>query len=234
MGKEIIEVLDILLKWFVLRFCESNTSCLLKVLEFLPELFNTLKNENYTMNEAEASIFLPCLVEKTGHNIEKLIEKLRELMKQIIHSYSAAKTFPYIFEGLRSRNNRTKIECTDIVGYLLDNHYTEISGQLKNLQIVASLTAERDGELRKAALNCFAIGYKILGILMDDLVKDADKLVSCLAAKVAKTFDFSLMGASSRSCKYVLNTLMQTFQNKRLAHAVNVRTLDNLITELLL
>lgn len=29
--KEIIEVLDILLKWFVLRFCESNTSCLLKV-----------------------------------------------------------------------------------------------------------------------------------------------------------------------------------------------------------
>lgn len=369
-AKEIIEVLDILLKWFVLRFCESNTSCLLKVLEFLPELFETLKNENYSMNEAEASIFLPCLVEKTGHNIEKLREKLRELMKQIIQSYSAAKTFPYILEGLRSRNNRTKIECTDLVGFLLDNHYTEISGQLKNLQIVASLTAERDGELRKAALNCFASGYKILGddiwkyvgkvneaqrsmldekfkwkfremekrkegkpgetraalrrsvrengsdvaeqsgevtrsmsgpvfsremyapqepqmerhplarpsggvigptdwnealdiitygspeqsvegmkvvchelaaasndpegSLMDDLVKDADKLVSCLAAKVAKTFDFSLMGASSRSCKYVLNTLMQTFQNKRLAHAVNVRTLDNLITELLL
>ncbi|KAI3709962.1 hypothetical protein L2E82_39732 [Cichorium intybus] len=369
-AKEIIEVLDVLLKWFVLRFCESNTSCLLKVLEFLPELFDTLGNENYTMNEAEASIFLPCLVEKTGHNIEKMREKLRKLMKQIIQSYSAAKTFPYILEGLRSRNSRTKIECTDLVGYLLDNHYTEISGQLKNLQIVASLTAERDGELRKAALNCFASGYKILGddiwkyvgklseaqtsmldekfkwkyremekrkegkpgearaalrrsvrengsdiaeqsgevsrsmsgpvfsreiyapqepqmerhplarpsggiigptdwnealdiitygspeqsvegmkvvchelaaatndpegSLMDDLVKDADKLVSCLAAKVAKTFDFSLMGASSRSCKYVLNTLMQTFQNKRLAHAVNVTTLDNLITELLL
>lgn len=32
--KEIIEVLDILLKWFVLRFCESNTSCLLKVIFF--------------------------------------------------------------------------------------------------------------------------------------------------------------------------------------------------------
>lgn len=75
------------------------------------------------------------------------------------------------------------------------------------------------------------------GSAMDDIVKDADKLVSCLANKaqylsfflwlilcclymlhtahildllqVAKTFDFSLMGASSRSCKYVLNTLMQ-------------------------
>ncbi|GKF28063.1 hypothetical protein Tco_0094405, partial [Tanacetum coccineum] len=36
--------------------------------------------------------------------------------------------------------------------------------------------------------------------LVDDLIKDADRLVSCLAAKVAKTFDISLMGASSRSC----------------------------------
>ncbi|KAI7988621.1 hypothetical protein LOK49_LG13G01640 [Camellia lanceoleosa] len=28
--KEIVEILDILLRWFVLRFCESNTTCLLK------------------------------------------------------------------------------------------------------------------------------------------------------------------------------------------------------------
>ncbi|TMX02249.1 hypothetical protein EJD97_022255 [Solanum chilense] len=369
-GKELIEVLDIVLRWFVLRFCESNTSCILKVLEFLPELFEMLRNEGYMMTEAEAAIFLPCLVEKSGHNIEKVREKMRELTKQIIQAYSAAKTFPYILEGLRSRSNRTRIECADLVGYLLDNHEAEIGGQLKSLQVVASLTAERDGETRKAALNTLAIGYKILGddiwkylgklteaqrsmlddrfkwkaremdkrregkpgearaalrrsvrdngtdlaepsgevsrstagpILnrdiynntelpmernvnlrpvagtigpsdwnealdiisydspeqsvegmkvvchllalatndpegsaMDEIVKDADRLVSCLANKVAKTFDFSLMGASSRSCKYVLNTLMQTFQNKTLSHAVKESTLDILITELLL
>lgn len=369
-GKELIEILDIVLRWFVLRFCESNTSCILKVLEFLPELFEMLRNEGYMMTEAEAAIFLPCLVEKSGHNIEKVREKMRELTKQIIQAYSAAKTFPYILEGLRSRSNRTRIECADLVGYLLDNHEAEIGGQLKSLQVVASLTAERDGETRKAALNTLAIGYKILGddiwkylgklteaqrsmlddrfkwkaremdkrregkpgearaalrrsvrdngndlaepsgevsrsiagpILnrdiynttelpmernvnlrpvagtigpsdwnealdiisydspeqsvegmkvvchllalatndpegsaMDEIVKDADRLVSCLANKVAKTFDFSLMGASSRSCKYVLNTLMQTFQNKTLSHAVKESTLDILITELLL
>ncbi|KAK3018876.1 hypothetical protein RJ639_004441 [Escallonia herrerae] len=362
-GKEIVEVLDIILRWFVLRFCESNTSCLLKVLEFLPELFDTLRNETYTLTEPEAAVFLPCLIEKSGHNIEKVREKMRELAKQIIQSYSAAKTFPYVLEGLRSRNNRTRIECVDLVGYLLENHGAEISGQLKSLQIVASLTAERDGELRKAALNTLATGYKILGDdiwkyvgklteaqrsmlddrfkwkaremdkrkegkpgearaalrrsvrdngsdiaeqsgevsrsisapvftresychselhmerepmlrtlvsavgptdwnealdiiaygspeqtvegmkvvchelaqatndpdgnAMEDVLKDADRLV-------AKTFDFSLTGASSRSCKYVLNTLMQTFQNKRLAHAVKESTLDGLITELLL
>ncbi|GKV26713.1 hypothetical protein SLEP1_g35961 [Rubroshorea leprosula] len=369
LGKELIEVLDILLRWFVLQFCKSNTTCLLKVLEFLPELFDTLKSETYGLTESEAAIFLPCLVEKLGHNIEKVREKMRELMKQIVHMYSATKTYPYLLEGLRSKNNRTRIECVDLVGFLIDHHGAEISSQLKSLQIVASLTAERDGEIRKAALNTLATGYKILGeeiwryvgkltdaqksmlddrfkwkvremekrkegrpgearaalrrsvrengpdvaeqsgeisqsvsgpiftrknyghseinierhlmpntlsvtgptdwnealdiisfgspdqsvegmkvvcheltqatsdpegSLMDELSKDADRLVSCLANKVAKTFDFSLAGASSRSCKYVLNTLMQTFQNKRLAHAVKENTLDNLITELLL
>ncbi|OIT28615.1 protein mor1 [Nicotiana attenuata] len=34
-AKELIEVLDIVLRWFVLRFCESNTSCLLKSFMYL-------------------------------------------------------------------------------------------------------------------------------------------------------------------------------------------------------
>ncbi|CAB4309371.1 unnamed protein product [Prunus armeniaca] len=50
-------------------------------------------------------------------------------------------------------------------------------------------------------------------VVRDELVRDADRLVSRLADKVAKTFEFSLTGASSWSCKYVLNTLMQIFQN---------------------
>ncbi|XP_038980798.1 protein MOR1-like isoform X4 [Phoenix dactylifera] len=369
--KEMIELLDILLRWFVLRFCESNTTCLLKVLEFLPELFVALKDEGYTLTEAEAAIFLPCLVEKCGHNIEKVREKMRELMKQIVAIYSASKLLPYILEGLRSKNNRTRIECVDLVGYLIDHYGAEISGQLKSLQLVAGLTSERDGEIRKAALNTMATAYKNLGEdvwryvgklsdaqksmlddrfkwkaremdkrkegkpgearaalrrsvrengsdiaeqsgevlprsmsvpmvtrenigyavsnverhmlarqlatangpadwhealdiialgspeqsvegmkvvcheltqhtsdpennLIEDLVKEADRLVSSLASMVPKTFNFSLSGASSRSCKYVLNTLMQTFQIKKLAHAVKESTLDNLITELLL
>ncbi|KAM3352111.1 hypothetical protein ACQJBY_023785 [Aegilops geniculata] len=366
-GKEVVELLDILLRWFVLRFCESNTTCLLKVLDFLPELFDGLKDQSYMLTEAEAAIFLPCLIEKSGHNIEKVREKMGELIKQMINIYSLPKLLPYILEGLRSKNNRTRIECVDIIGYFMDHNGTEVGGLLKNLPSVAALTAERDGEIRKAALNTLATAYKNLGddvwryvgklsdaqrsmlddrfkwkaremdkrregrpgdaraalrrsvrengsdvaeqsgelvsrsmagsmmprenfgyadahtvprqmatavtgpadwrealdivalglpeqsvegmkvicheltqavdpesSALDDLIKEADRLVSCLSVMVPKTFNFSLSGASSRSCKYVLNTLMQTFQIKRLAHAVKEGTLDNLITELLL
>ncbi|URD81257.1 CLASP N terminal [Musa troglodytarum] len=135
----------------------------MEVLEFLPELFGILKDEGYTLTEAEAATFLPCLTEKSGHNIEKVREKMRELMKQIVNIYSASKFLPYVLEGLRSKNNRTRIESVDFIEYLIDHYGAEISGQLKCLQLVAGLTSERDGEIRKAALNTMATAYKIIG-----------------------------------------------------------------------
>ncbi|KAH9313886.1 hypothetical protein KI387_022513, partial [Taxus chinensis] len=368
--KEMTEIVDILLRWTALRFCESNTTCLLKVLEFLPEFVDGLKHEGYMLTEYEASTLLPCLMEKSGHNIEKVREKMRELTKLIAGIYPPPKLFAYILEGLRSKNNRSRIECVDHIGFMIDQYGIEIAGPSKALQTVAGLTSERDGELRKAALNTLAIAYKILGediwryvgrladaqksmlddkfkwkaremdkrkegkpgearaalrrsvrdleletaeqsddviqrpisapnlpsirtshrhfeaisdqqlvsslaigpsnwkeaidvidcgspdqavegmklvcyelsqainnsssTAMGDLVNDADCLVSCLTTKVAKTFSLVLAGASSRSCKYVLNTLMQTFQIKKVAHGVKENTLYNLITELLL
>ncbi|XP_024517263.1 protein MOR1 [Selaginella moellendorffii] len=361
--KDIAEISDILLRWIVLRFCESNTTCLLKVLDFLPELVEALKNEGYALTEFEATIFLPCLVEKSGHNIEKVREKMRELMRLICCIYPASKLFTYICEGLRSKNNRTRIESVDHIGFMVDRYGVEIAGPNKALQSVAALTTERDGDLRKAALQTLATVYKIMGddvwrylgklsdaqksmiddkfkwkaremdkrregkpgetraalrrsvrengndaveqsgegtsrpitappvllrgnehfelasaspagpsdwsealdtiefgsspeqvvegmklichelsqmaadmesSLTDDFAKDADRLVRILTLKVTTTFNMGLGGASSRSCKYVLNTLMQTFQLKKLAHGVREATLHSLITELLL
>ncbi|KAM1352790.1 hypothetical protein ACFX1X_032864 [Malus domestica] len=36
------------------------------VLEFLPELFDTFRDEAYMLTESEAAIFFPCLIEKAG------------------------------------------------------------------------------------------------------------------------------------------------------------------------
>lgn len=49
-----------------------------------------------------------------------------ELIKQMINIYSLPKLLPYILEGLRSKNNRTRIECVDIIGYFMDHNGTEV------------------------------------------------------------------------------------------------------------
>lgn len=75
------------------------------MLEFLPQLVEALTNEGYVLTDAEAAIFLPCLVEKSGYDMEKIREKIRVLTRQIVSIYPAAKVFPYVVEGLRSKNN---------------------------------------------------------------------------------------------------------------------------------
>ncbi|PWA88987.1 protein MOR1 [Artemisia annua] len=108
-------------------------------------------------------------------------------------------------------------------------------GWYEALDYIANGSPEQSIEGMKAVYNELTKAIdKPEGILIDDLVTDADRLVACLSTMFAKTFDFSVMSASSRFCKYVLNTLMQAFQIKRLAHAVKERTLENLIRELFL
>ncbi|KAI7986368.1 Protein MOR1 [Camellia lanceoleosa] len=92
------------------------------------------------------------MLHKSRYNIEKVREKMRKLIKQIIYAFSAAKTFPYVLEGTES-----SIICLQIMG------------QLKSLQLIASLTTERDGEIRKAALNTLATGAPLEEDLEDPM-----------------------------------------------------------------
>jgi cytoskeleton-associated protein 5 len=72
------------------------------------------------------SSFIIFLILQSGHNIEKVREKMQELTKQFVVVCSASKCFPYILEGLRSKNNRTRIECADLIGFILDHHAAEV------------------------------------------------------------------------------------------------------------
>lgn len=61
-----ISCLDLILKWFTLRFFDTNTTVLMKVLEYLKLLFAMLNRENYHLTEYEANSFVPYVILKVG------------------------------------------------------------------------------------------------------------------------------------------------------------------------
>ena len=61
---EAIQSADLLLKWCTLRFFDTNTTVLIKCLEFLEAFFTLLANEHFKLLEYEASSFLPYLIQK--------------------------------------------------------------------------------------------------------------------------------------------------------------------------
>lgn len=59
-----VSCLDLILKWFTLRFFDTNTSVLMKALEFLKLLFLSLSKQDYHLSELEANAFIPYVVLK--------------------------------------------------------------------------------------------------------------------------------------------------------------------------
>ena len=58
--------LDLILKWITLRFFETNTTVLLKILDYLQSLFDKLADEDYHLHDLEATAFVPYLVNKVS------------------------------------------------------------------------------------------------------------------------------------------------------------------------
>ena len=69
MPQETIANLDMILRWLTLKFFETNTSVLLKALEYLQAMFNMLASEDYHLQEIEAYAFIPYLVNKVRNMI---------------------------------------------------------------------------------------------------------------------------------------------------------------------
>lgn len=55
---------------------------LIQVLDFLPDFVEAMKNESYTLTEYEASILLPCLVEKVSSTTDlyKLLSSFHTIL----------------------------------------------------------------------------------------------------------------------------------------------------------
>jgi len=58
--------LDIILKWHTLRFFDTNTTVLMKQLEYLQLVISTAAAEGYHLHEYESVSFVPYLVNKVS------------------------------------------------------------------------------------------------------------------------------------------------------------------------
>jgi len=61
-----VQCLDILLRWFTLRFYDKNTTVHIKCLEYLKALFEKLDQTDYRATDYELSSFLPHLITKVS------------------------------------------------------------------------------------------------------------------------------------------------------------------------
>ena len=119
---EIINCLDLLLKYIVYRMVENNPTVFLKCLDLLERLVSLADRSNYRLSEYEGSCLLPSLVLKSGESKDSSRPRLRQLFRQLCRIYPASKLFTHLIDGLKAKGAKTRSECLEEMHCLLSRN----------------------------------------------------------------------------------------------------------------
>uniref|UniRef100_A0A8C8GVI9 TOG domain-containing protein n=1 Tax=Oncorhynchus tshawytscha TaxID=74940 RepID=A0A8C8GVI9_ONCTS len=160
-----VACLDLVLKWYTLRFFDTNTSVLMKALEYLKLLFLSLSKHNYHLSEQEANSFIPYLVLKVGESKDVVRKDVRAIMGMLCKVYPASRMFPFLMEGTKSKNSKQRAECLEELGCLIGFYGMSVCQPTaaKSLKEIAIHIGDRDTSVRNTALNTVVTVYNVCG-----------------------------------------------------------------------
>ncbi|NXC79184.1 CKAP5 protein, partial [Cercotrichas coryphoeus] len=186
----VISCLDLILKWLTLRFFDTNTSVLMKALEYLKLLFNLLSQEEYHLTENEASSFIPYLILKVGEPKDVIRKDVRAILNRMCFIYPASKMFTFIMEGTKSKNSKQRAECLEELGCLVESYGMNVCQPTpgKALKEMATHIGDRDNTVRNAALNTIVTVYNVHGDQVFKLIGNlSEKDMSMLEERIKRS-----------------------------------------------
>ncbi|XP_006896776.1 PREDICTED: cytoskeleton-associated protein 5 isoform X2 [Elephantulus edwardii] len=186
----VIGCLDLILKWLTLRFFDTNTSVLMKALEYLKLLFTLLSDEEYHLTENEASSFIPYLILKVGEPKDVIRKDVRAILNRMCLVYPASKMFPFIMEGTKSKNAKQRAECLEELGCLVESYGMNVCQPTpgKALKEIAIHIGDRDNAVRNAALNTIVTVYNVYGDQVFKLIGNlSEKDMSMLEERIKRS-----------------------------------------------
>ncbi|KAH7460653.1 Cytoskeleton-associated protein 5 [Phytophthora ramorum] len=130
---EVVSSLDLIFKWCSLRIVDNNVQALAKLLEVLIKLFEMLKDTGYQLDDVEAAIILPYLLQ------ESVCTVLDGMLQ-------------------RSKNMKSRCECIDLVEYIVSIHGYHVIGR-KCIKDVGKYVVAHEKELRESAINTLVAVY---------------------------------------------------------------------------
>ncbi|XP_034541415.1 cytoskeleton-associated protein 5 isoform X2 [Notolabrus celidotus] len=185
-----IGCLDLILKWFTLRFFDTNTTVLMKVLEYLKLLFAMLNRENYHLTEYEANSFVPYLILKVGESKDVVRKDVRAILAMLCKVHPASKVFPFLMDGTKSKNSKQRAECLEELGCLIEGYGMNVCQPTpaKCLKDIAVHIGDRDTSVRNAALNTVVAVYNVCGEQVYKLVGHlSEKEMSMLEERIKRS-----------------------------------------------
>ncbi|CAH8468603.1 unnamed protein product [Schistosoma mattheei] len=94
---------DIILRWIVLRFFETNPVVLGRCMDYLTKLFVFMSESGANLSEHEGGSFLPYLVMKVGEPKDIIRQNIRGILKLVVNLYPPSRLFTFLTNGTKAK-----------------------------------------------------------------------------------------------------------------------------------
>jgi len=154
---EVIEILDMVLKWLTLMFASTSVQVWRTTQEAITTLFEGLSSSYYELTEREALVLVPILIERSGHNMESLREGMVVVLQQLPRVFPHMKLLPLLLNGLCSRSRRSVMCTLRALTACMDAQVaTALARSQKDITFLINLNNDKDTDVRAHAAHCFA------------------------------------------------------------------------------
>ena len=137
----VMDSLDVILKWIVLRLSDRDSVTLMAGLELMRSVVDTMLLKDDRVESYEASFFLPVLVERTGLAHDHEVAICKDALVKLTKVHPASKIFALLLDSLPTTvtNPRTRRECMDLIGTLIRRQGLAVASTISEHDLVAQV-----------------------------------------------------------------------------------------------
>ena len=150
--QDIAHVVDVIFKWVSVVISQStNTPLIIKLYDFLANLFSELMATGYQLWDHEAYVIVLMFCEKSGNNNALVKNKIKTLIRACFPMYDHVKCATLIIDFISaSKNLKSIAECLEEIACLVEKQGTQSISE-KQIRMIAKLLEHSDSGVRKGA-----------------------------------------------------------------------------------
>ena len=127
----------------------------------MQQLITNLESISYFVQDAEANIVIPVLIEKTGANNHILKQEFHKIVFEFSKVFPKDKICKMLHNSLTcSKNNRTKVSALEILQQMYNQHTLKITTQKDVINIVQQGVKSSENSVRNAGVSCIGEVYR--------------------------------------------------------------------------
>ncbi|KAL4265310.1 CLASP family protein [Pleurotus pulmonarius] len=155
---------DLPLKYASIKAHEPQPNLISKCLEVVETMVAFLRSLNYQLTDSEAMCFIPTFILKLGDAREQVRSRVQAIIQDLPKIYAYSRLFQLLSDyGLKSKVAKTRQGSLDEMAGLLKRFGIGACEPNKACPITASMIADKDSLVRKAALGALGEVYTLVG-----------------------------------------------------------------------